>query len=73
VYSEFRLDEGGEKTKQQGVCSFIREQWPELSESLAVDAGAKSMPRNMPAPCIGRNFYSRVHWSSGYHGEIIII
>ncbi|KAJ7832464.1 hypothetical protein B0H14DRAFT_2592041 [Mycena olivaceomarginata] len=39
--AEFRLDEGGEKTKQQGVCSFIREQWPELSESLAVDAGAK--------------------------------
>ncbi|KAJ7787978.1 hypothetical protein B0H14DRAFT_3162892 [Mycena olivaceomarginata] len=41
---EFRLDEGGEKTKQNGVCSFIREQWPELPELLAVDAVAKTMP-----------------------------
>jgi hypothetical protein len=45
VYSEFRLDEGRVKTNQNGVCSFIRKQWPELPELpelLAVDAGAKT-------------------------------
>ncbi|KAJ7838118.1 hypothetical protein B0H14DRAFT_2588849 [Mycena olivaceomarginata] len=44
AYSEFRLNEGGEKTNQNGVCSFIREQWPELPELLAVDAVAKTIP-----------------------------
>ncbi|KAJ7900999.1 hypothetical protein B0H14DRAFT_2555802 [Mycena olivaceomarginata] len=44
--SEFLLDEGENTTKQNGVCSSIRERLPGLPELLAVDADAKTLPRN---------------------------
>jgi hypothetical protein len=46
VYSEFVLNQLETETNVNGVCSSSREWWPGLPELLAVDADAKTMPRN---------------------------